>query len=58
MPCPFSLNTWPFCVTAGGRLEIVAWLLSYGRHAELLEPAELRAEVAQQVQEMVSRYAL
>ncbi len=43
--------------TAGGRMEIVAWLLSYGRHAELLEPAELRAEVAQQAREMASRYA-
>ena len=42
---------------AGGRMEIVAWVLSYGRHAEVLAPAELRAEVAHQVQEMASRYA-
>ena len=37
--------------TAGGRLEIIAWLLSYGDHAELLEPAELR----QQLREIVAR---
>jgi proteasome accessory factor B len=33
--------------TAGGRMEIIAWLLSYGRHAEVLAPAELRREVAE-----------
>ena len=30
---------------AGGRMEIVAWVLSYGRHAELLSPPELREEM-------------
>jgi proteasome accessory factor B len=32
--------------TAGGKMEIVSWILSYGSHAELLEPPELRAELA------------
>jgi proteasome accessory factor B len=41
---------------AGGRLEIVSWLLSYGRHAELLEPPELRQEVQRIVAEMAGMY--
>jgi proteasome accessory factor B len=32
--------------TAGGRLEIVSWVLSYGSQAELLSPAAWRAELA------------
>lgn len=31
---------------AGGKMEILSWLLSYGAHAELLHPAELREELA------------
>jgi proteasome accessory factor B len=42
--------------TAGGRMEIVAWLLSYGRHAEVLEPADLRDEVRLVAREMVEMY--
>ena len=30
---------------AGGKMEILSWLLSYGAHAELLAPEELRAEL-------------
>jgi len=30
---------------AGGKLEILSWLLSYGPHAELLSPPELRSEL-------------
>jgi predicted DNA-binding transcriptional regulator YafY len=41
---------------AGGRMEIVSWILSYGRHAELLEPAELREEMVRQVAEMAAAY--
>ncbi|HEY6873095.1 MAG TPA: transcriptional regulator [Geobacteraceae bacterium] len=41
---------------AGGRLEIVSWLLSYGRHAELLEPAELREELQRITAEMAGLY--
>jgi predicted DNA-binding transcriptional regulator YafY len=41
---------------AGGRMEIVSWILSYGRHAELLGPAELREEIARQVAEIASAY--
>ena len=32
--------------TAGGKLEILSWLLSYGAHAELLSPPEWRVELA------------
>ncbi len=34
---------------AAGTLEIMAWVLSYGKHAELLEPPELRKELRQQI---------
>lgn len=42
--------------TAGGRMEMIAWILSYGRHAEVLEPAGLREELKKIVQEMVGIY--
>jgi proteasome accessory factor B len=44
------------CFTAGGRMEIIAWILSYGAHAELLEPEELRAELAETAERMASTY--
>ena len=44
------------CFTAGGRREIVAWLLSYGSQAELLEPAELRRELATTTAAMAAAY--
>ncbi len=43
--------------TAGGRMEIVAWVLSYGRHAELLAPAELRQELAEIAAALSRSYA-
>lgn len=43
--------------TAGGRMEILSWILSYGSHAELLEPAELRAELAATAARMAAVYA-
>lgn len=41
---------------AGGRMEIVSWLLSYGRHAEVLAPPALRDEVQRIVAEMAGLY--
>ena len=41
---------------AGGRMEIVSWLLSYGEHAEVLAPAELREEVGRKIRAMAARY--
>jgi predicted DNA-binding transcriptional regulator YafY len=41
---------------AGGRMEIIAWVLSYGRHAELLEPAELREEMRRIAAELAGVY--
>jgi proteasome accessory factor B len=42
--------------TAGGKMEIISWVLSYGRHAELLEPADLREEVKGIVAKMAGMY--
>jgi predicted DNA-binding transcriptional regulator YafY len=41
---------------AGGKMEIIAWLLSYGNQVEVLGPAELRTEVARQVRELAACY--
>jgi predicted DNA-binding transcriptional regulator YafY len=42
--------------TAGGVMEIVSWLLSYGCHAEVLAPPELRSEVARVVAGLTALY--
>jgi len=42
--------------TAGGRMEILSWILSYGCHVELLEPAELRREIAEKARDMAELY--
>jgi predicted DNA-binding transcriptional regulator YafY len=41
---------------AGGRMEILSWLLSYGPHAELLSPLDLREELARMVRETAGMY--
>ncbi|HEY3308244.1 MAG TPA: WYL domain-containing protein, partial [Desulfuromonadaceae bacterium] len=41
---------------ASGEMELVAWILSYGAHAEVLEPPELRRELKRQVKEMREHY--
>jgi predicted DNA-binding transcriptional regulator YafY len=41
---------------AGGKMEILSWLLSYGAHAELLAPAELRGELGRLVRETAGVY--
>ncbi|MDD2850991.1 MAG: transcriptional regulator [Desulfuromonadaceae bacterium] len=41
---------------AAGEMELVSWILSYGIHAEVLEPVELRKEVKRQVKEMREMY--
>lgn len=42
--------------SAGGKMEIIAWILSYGEHAEVLAPHELRAAVIASVEEMERVY--
>jgi len=42
--------------TATGKMELVSWILSFGMNAEVLEPAELRKEVKQQLKEMREIY--
>jgi proteasome accessory factor B len=42
---------------AGGRMEIISWILSYGEHAEVLAPADLRKEVGRKIMELAARYA-
>jgi predicted DNA-binding transcriptional regulator YafY len=41
---------------AAGQMELVSWILSYGIHAEVLEPAVLRKEVKRQIKEMQLLY--
>ena len=41
---------------AAGQMELVSWILSYGIHAEVLEPKELRGEVKRQVKGMREMY--
>lgn len=41
---------------AAGELELTAWVLSYGMHAELLEPASLRDEITRQLESALGRY--
>lgn len=41
---------------AAGQMELVSWILSYGMHAEVLGPPELRKEVKRQVREMRDFY--
>lgn len=41
---------------AAGTLEILAWLLSFGRHAELLEPPSLRKELRSQIKGLRTIY--
>jgi len=42
---------------ASSRAEILAWVLSFGANAELLEPADLRDELRDTVAEIAERYA-
>lgn len=41
---------------AAGEMEIISWVLSYGAHAELLEPPELRRKIKLQVRGMREFY--
>ena len=41
---------------AAGSLEILAWVLSYGQHAELLEPPELRKELKRHIKGLRELY--
>jgi proteasome accessory factor B len=43
---------------AGGRMEILSWLLSFGEHAELLAPPDLRDEVAGKIAHMANLYGI
>jgi predicted DNA-binding transcriptional regulator YafY len=42
--------------SAGGKMEIISWILSYGRHAEVLEPTELRKQVTAIVADLSAGY--
>jgi predicted DNA-binding transcriptional regulator YafY len=43
---------------AGGKLEILAWVLSFGAHAEVLEPMTLREEVRLSVASLARMYGV
>jgi len=42
---------------ASGRRDIKSWVLSFGAAAELLEPGDLRREIADELQSLVRFYA-
>ena len=42
--------------TSTSRPEVISWVLSFGREAELLEPVELRRELKTLVQELATTY--
>jgi proteasome accessory factor B len=45
-----------FRVTVSGYEEMLYWVLSFGAQAEVLEPAPLRAAVAEAADRMMARY--
>ena len=46
-----------FEVTVDSLKEIVWWVLGYGAQAEVIQPRELRDEVASHAREMLSLYS-
>lgn len=46
-----------FEATVTGFSEIIWWILGYGHHAEVLEPAALRERIVAQLQSMMDTYA-
>lgn len=40
-----------------GTVELLSWVLSFGEHAEVLEPRELRHEIAGELQRAADRYS-
>lgn len=42
--------------TAGGKMEILSWILSYGEQVELLEPVQLRQELAEKIRRTAQLY--
>lgn len=42
--------------SAGGKMEILAWILSYGEYAEVLAPDDLRTAVAEVAKQMQGMY--
>ena len=43
--------------SAGGRMEIIGWILSYGEYAEVVAPAGLREEIRERVERMAKMYS-
>ncbi|MEM3486248.1 MAG: WYL domain-containing protein [Candidatus Methanomethyliaceae archaeon] len=47
-----------FRARVSSRIEVVRWVLAYGPYAELLEPADLRAKIREQLQMALAAYDL
>lgn len=42
--------------TAQSRPEVVSWVLGFGRHAQLLKPADLREDLIELMETMLAQY--
>ena len=50
-------ETHSMTMEVGGLQEVMSWVMGFGRHAEVLEPAHLREAVAQELLASAERYA-
>ena len=46
-----------FRASLSSTVEFKAWVLSFGKHAEVIEPSELREELAEEIAAMGRNYA-
>ncbi|HHX50811.1 MAG TPA: WYL domain-containing protein [Clostridia bacterium] len=54
---PRSDGSLTLRLTVSGLGEVKRWVLSFGRHAEILSPRSLRQQIEEEIQAMVSQYS-
>ena len=45
-----------FCMDFTNRENLLSWLITFGNHAELLEPKALRSEIKKALEELLQKY--